>query len=130
MPHDKLWLLSEMAEAALSLSRSKSASTPRTPGLHWDVAWMYTEPKLVDPVYTCFFCHGTPHIACHECKVLHCTFDLCQSGVLDCADCGWPTLLLLLLLLLLLILLLLTPIAVCGSVASGLCGASSIPPKC
>ena len=33
---------------------------------------MYTEPKSVDPIDTCFSCDGTPHIACHECKV-HCT---------------------------------------------------------
>ena len=42
---------------------------------------MYTEPKYVDPVDTCFSCIGTSHIVCHECKVLHCTLHgsiLCQ----------------------------------------------------
>ena len=36
----------------------------------------------MDPVDTCFSCDGTPHIARHECKVLHCTLYvsvLCQS---------------------------------------------------
>ena len=45
---------------------------------------MYPEPKSVDPVDTCFFCDGTPHIACHECKVLHCALHvsiLCQSEI-------------------------------------------------
>ena len=45
---------------------------------------MYPEPKSVDPVDTCFSCDGTPHIACHECKVLHCALHasiLCQSEI-------------------------------------------------
>ena len=86
---------------------------------------MYTKPKYVDPADTCFSCDGTPHIACHECKVLHCTLHVsaCVNWrhVLGCTNFGWPTLLLLLLLLLLLPLLLLPPIPVCGSIASGMC---------
>ena len=42
------------------------------------------EPKFVGPVDTCFYCDGTPHIACHECKVLHCALHvsiLCQSEI-------------------------------------------------
>ena len=77
----RLWLLCEMVEATLYFSRSKSASTPRS---LWEVARMYTEPKSVDPVDTCFSCDGTPHIACHECKVLHCTLHasiLCQLEI-------------------------------------------------
>ena len=45
---------------------------------------MYTEPKSADPADTCFSCDGTPHIAYHECKVLHCTLHvsvLCQSEI-------------------------------------------------
>ena len=45
---------------------------------------MHTEPISVDPVDTCFSCDGTPHIACHECKVLHCTLHvsiLCQLEI-------------------------------------------------
>ena len=45
---------------------------------------MYPEPKFVDPVDTCFSCDGTPHTACHECKVLHCALHasiLCQSEI-------------------------------------------------
>ena len=45
---------------------------------------MYPEPKSVDPVDTCFSCDGTPHMACHECKVLHCALHasiLCQSEI-------------------------------------------------
>ena len=45
---------------------------------------MYTEPKLVDLIDTCFSCDGTPHIAYHECKVLHCTLHAsisCQSEI-------------------------------------------------
>ena len=68
---DRLWLLCEMAEATLYFSRSKSASTPRSPAVHPEVARMYPELKSVDPVDTCFSCDGTPHMACHECKVLH-----------------------------------------------------------
>ena len=45
---------------------------------------MYTEPKSVDPVDTCFCCDGTPPIACHKCKILHCTLHasiVCQSEI-------------------------------------------------
>ena len=45
---------------------------------------MYPQPKSVDPVDTCFSCDGTPHMACHECKVLHCALHvsiLCQSEI-------------------------------------------------
>ena len=45
---------------------------------------MYPEPKSVDPVDTCFSCDGTPHIAYHECKVLHCALHvsiLCQLEI-------------------------------------------------
>ena len=45
---------------------------------------MYPEPKSLDPVDTCFFCDGTPHMARHECKVLHCALHvsiLCQSEI-------------------------------------------------
>ena len=61
-----------MAEATLYFGFSKLASAPRTPAVQWDVARMYPEPKSVDPIDTCFSCDGTPHMACHECKVLHC----------------------------------------------------------
>ena len=40
VPQDQLWLLREMAEATLYFSRSKSASTPRNPAVHWEVARM------------------------------------------------------------------------------------------
>ena len=74
VPQDRLWLLREIAEATLYFNRSKSASTPKTPALHWEVARMYTEPKSVDPidpksvdpVDACFSCDGTPQIACHD----------------------------------------------------------------
>ena len=111
-------------QKTLYYSRSKSASTPGTPAMHWEVARTYTEPKYVDPADTCFFCDGTPHIAYYECKVLHCTLHasiLCHRRyMLDCANFGRPTLLLLLWLLLLLLLLMLTRVPVCGSVASGM----------
>ena len=84
VPQDRLWLLREMVEATLSFSRSKSASSPRTPAVHWEVARMYPKPKSVDPFDTCFSCDGTPHMACHECKVLHCALHasiLCQSEI-------------------------------------------------
>ena len=79
---------------------------------------MYPEPKSVDLVDTCLYCDGTPHIVCHECKVLHCALNasiLCQSEIcVGLRHPGRPTLLLLLLrLLLLLLLLLLTPVLVC-----------------
>ena len=74
VPQDRLWLLREMAQATLYYHGSTSACTPTTPTMHWEVAPMYTEPKSVNPSDTCSFCDGTPHITCHECKVLHCTF--------------------------------------------------------
>ena len=84
VPHDRLWLLCEMAEATLDFGRSKSTFTPRTARLDWEVARMYTEPQSMDPVDTCFSCDGTPYISCHECKVLHCTLHasiLCQLEI-------------------------------------------------
>ena len=57
VPQERLWLLREMAEATLYFSRSKSASTPRTPA-----ARMYPQHKSVDPVDTCFSCDGTRHM--------------------------------------------------------------------
>ena len=84
VPQDRLWLLREMAEATLYFSPSKLASTPRTPAVHWEVARMYPQPKSVDPVDTGFSCDGTPHMACHECKVLHFALHasiLCQSEI-------------------------------------------------
>ena len=45
---------------------------------------MYTEPNSADPADTCFFADGTPHITCHNCKVLQCTLHasiLCQSEI-------------------------------------------------
>ena len=82
VPQDRLWLLREMAEATLYFSRSKLASTPRTPAIHWEVARMYPRAKSVDPVDTCFSCDGTRHMECHKCKVLHCGWHasiMCQS---------------------------------------------------
>ena len=84
VPQDPLWLLREMAGATLYFSRSKLASTPRTPAVYWEVARMYPEPKFVDPVDTCFSSDGTPHMVCHECKVLHCALHasiLCQADI-------------------------------------------------
>ena len=84
MPHDRLWLLREMAQATLYYSGSKLAPTPRTQAMHWEVSELYPTPKSADPPDTCFFCDGTPAIACQECKVLHCTFHttvLCQSEI-------------------------------------------------
>ena len=45
---------------------------------------MYTEPESAYPADTCFSCDGTPYIAGHKCKVLHCTLHasiLCQSEI-------------------------------------------------
>ena len=84
VPQDRLWLLREMAQATLYYSGSKLAPTPRTRSMHWEVSRLYPTPKSADPPDTCFFCDGTPAIACQECKVLHCTFHttvLCQSEI-------------------------------------------------
>ena len=67
VPQDRLWLLCGMAEATLYFSRSKLASTPRTPAVHWEMARMYPQPTSVDPVDTCLSCDGTPHMACLVC---------------------------------------------------------------
>ena len=100
---------------------------------------MYPEPKSVDPVDTCFSCDGTPHIACHECKVLRCALHvsiLCQSEICVGLRRFWTANLAAvavasavvavvavdnrLVCLLMLLLVLLTPVVVCGSVASGM----------
>ena len=84
VPQHRLWLLRAMAEATMYFGRSKSASTPSTLAVHWEVARMYPESKSVNPVGTCFSCDGTAHIACHKCKVLHCALHasiLCQSEI-------------------------------------------------
>ena len=84
VPQDRLWLLREMAQATLYYSGFKLAPTPRTRAMHWEVSRLYPTPKSADPPDTCFFCDGTPAIACQECKVLHCTFHttvLCQSEI-------------------------------------------------
>ena len=69
--HDRLCLSGEMAQATLYYNCCKSPSTA-------------TEIKSADLANTCFFCAGTPYIACHKCKVLHCTLHasiLCQSEI-------------------------------------------------
>ena len=84
MLHDRLWLLREMAQAALYYNPSKLASTPTNPAMHWEVARMYSEPKSTNLVDACFFCDSTPHITCLECNVVHCTLHasiLCQSEI-------------------------------------------------
>ena len=84
VPQDRLWLLPEMAQATLYYSSSRLAPTPRTQAMHWEVSRLYPTPKSADPPDTCFFCDGTPGIACQECKVLHCTLHatvLCQSEI-------------------------------------------------
>ena len=81
VPYDRLWLPCEMVQVTLYYNRSKLVSTPGTPTMHWEVAWMYTKRNSANLNDTCFFCDGTPHIMCHECEVLHCTFHatiLCQ----------------------------------------------------
>ena len=70
VPQDRLWLLREMAQAALYYSHCTLAPTPGTLGMHWEVSWMYTEPKYADPPDTCFFCASTPHVTCPEGEVL------------------------------------------------------------
>ena len=45
---------------------------------------MSPEPKSVDPVDTCFSYDGTPHMACHACKVLRLALQepiFCQSEI-------------------------------------------------
>ena len=71
VPQDRLWLPREMADAALYYSRSQSASTIRTPALHWEVARVHKKSKFADPSDTCFSFEGTPHTAYNEWKVLH-----------------------------------------------------------
>ena len=107
---------------------------------------MYTEPKLVDPADTFFSCDGTPDIACHECRVLHRALHasiLCQSdfrvglrqfwtaNVADvavaCAAVGVLLLTPILVYLLSFRLLFLTPVVVCGTVASGMQCLLNIP---
>ena len=101
---------------------------------------MYPKPQSVDLVNRCFSCDGTPHLACHECKVLHCALHasiLCQAEICVGLRQFWTLLLLLLLLLLttvlvcllLLLHLLLTPFVVCGSFASGMQCLLNIPER-
>ena len=83
---------------------------------------MYTEPKYVDPLGSCYFYDGAPSIMCYKCAVLRCTFHastLCQSEV--CVGLvkrkgpkTTPTL------LLLMMMQPITPIPLCAFVASGI----------
>ena len=122
-----------MAEATLYFSRSKSACTPRTPAVHWEVARTY--PNLWTPLTHVFLvmAHLTSLATNVRFFIVPCMRQSCvnRRSVLGCANSGRPTLLLLLLVLLLLLLprltpvlvclllllpLLLTPVLVCGSV--------------
>ena len=107
---------------------------------------MYPESKSVDPVDTCFSCDGTPHMACHECKVLHCALHasiLCQSEICVGLRQFWTANLAAVVVASSIVAastvdtrhgvptvvapLLLTPVLVCGSVASGMQCLLNIP---
>ena len=104
VPKDRLWLLREMAKAALYFPRSKVASNPGTPTVHSEVARMFPQPKSVDLVDTFFFVMARLTWRATNVRffIVPCMCPSCVNWrfVLGCAGSGRPTLLLLLLLLL------------------------------
>ena len=70
LPQDRLWLLREIAEAALHFRNSAYAS-PNQTTLSWALARMDAGPHCPPNRSSCFFlfCHDTIHMACPACGV-------------------------------------------------------------
>ena len=83
LPQDRLWLLREIAQAALHYRNSPHAAIfETTPS--WALARMYATPYCSPSRSSCFFCHDTAHITCPECGVYRCALHasgLCPSEI-------------------------------------------------
>ena len=71
LPQDRLWLLREIAQAALHFCSSGHASPIQTTP-SWALARMYARPYCPPSRSSCFFCDDIVHIACPECGVYKC----------------------------------------------------------
>ena len=72
LPQDRLWLLREIAQAALHYRDSAHASSIQTTP-SWALARMYARPYCSPGRSSCFFfCDDTVHITCPECGVYQC----------------------------------------------------------
>ena len=83
LPQDRLWLLREIAQAALHYRDFAHASLIQTTP-NWALARMYARPYSSPSRLSSFFCDDTFHIACPECGVyqraLHASV-LCPSEI-------------------------------------------------
>ena len=83
LPQDRLWLLREIAQAALHYCDSPHASPIETTP-SWALARMYATPYCSPSRSSCFFCDDTTHITCRECGVYQCALHasgLCPSEI-------------------------------------------------
>ena len=71
LPQDRLWLLREIAQAALHYRNSPHAPPIETTP-SWALARMYATPYCSPSRSSCFFCDDTAHITCPECAVYQC----------------------------------------------------------
>ena len=71
LPQDRLWLLREIAQAALHY-RSSPPAPPIETTPSWALARMYATPYCSPSRSSCFFCDDTAHITCPECGVYQC----------------------------------------------------------
>ena len=71
LPQDRLWLLREIAQAALHY-RSSPPAPPFETTPSWALARMYATPYCSSSRSLCFFCDDTAHITCPECGVYQC----------------------------------------------------------
>ena len=71
LPQDRLWLLCEIAQAALHYRDSPHAPPIETTP-SWALEWMYATPYCSPSPSSCFFCDDTTHITCPECGVYQC----------------------------------------------------------
>ena len=79
----KLWLLREIAQAALHCCDSPHAPPIETTP-SWALAAMYATPYCSPSHSSCFFCDDTTHITCPECGVYQCALHasgLCPSEI-------------------------------------------------
>ena len=83
LPQDRLWLLREIAQAALHYRNSLHASPIETTP-SWALARMYATPCCSPSRSSCFFCDDTAHITCPKCGVYQCAphaSGLCPSEI-------------------------------------------------
>ena len=83
LPQDMLWLLREIAQAALHYPDSAHAPPIETTP-SWALARMYVRPYCSPSRSSCFFCDDTAHIKCPECGVYQCALHasvLCPSEI-------------------------------------------------